>query len=201
MNFQIPDQVKGGFSDTVSQRQHQSVESASLHYQQVKNRFLAINSWELRAGKLMGEFSLCDEQGAMKATVPKVNDFIRIKVPGWHNRRGNSYDWVKIEKVEEETSEHQEMMYIRARPSHHPKDPEQLTAHFFTAESTSNFLIKRIENEVFAEVHGRNEIPNVPHLTFWEKLRNGIVGFFAIIGGSKVQWKSLTDGLLGSDEV
>ena len=60
------------------------------------------NCWELFAGTEKAEFSLRDKQGELSLDPPKVGDYFRIKVPGLHNPTGDGYDWVQVEKFEEE---------------------------------------------------------------------------------------------------
>jgi len=49
---------------------------------------------------------------------------------------------------------------------------------------------------VFAEVNGRNEQPNTDAENLIDKARNIAVAAGAMLGFSKVQWKSLVDGLV-----
>ena len=154
------------------------------------------NCWELFAGTEKAEFSLRDKQGELSLDPPKVGDYFRIKVPGLHNPTGDGYDWVQVEKFEQEQSKDLECLYIRVRPTSDLTKPDDTTAHFFDSKATSNFLIKREGKKISAEVHGRNEVPNTEDLSVLEKIRNSLVAVGGIIGGSKFQWKSLTEGLI-----
>ena len=103
---------------------------------------------------------------------------------------------MKIEEIKEEKNLNFESVYIRVRPSSDPTKPEEKVAHFFDEKATSNFLIRRVGEEIFAEVHGRNEEPNTENLNLLEKARNLLVAIGGMIAGSKFQWKSLTEGLI-----
>ncbi|HTM97890.1 MAG TPA: hypothetical protein VL088_04070, partial [Pedobacter sp.] len=47
-----------------------------------------------------------------------------------------------------------------------------------------------------AEVHGRNELPNLKAGSIVDKARNAIIGLGAILGISVLQWKLLTKGIV-----
>lgn len=196
MKEKIPPQKTGAKSDTISEIELDSVQLATEHFDKVKRRFLDVNSWELFAGTEKAEFSLRDATGELSLDHPKTGDYFRIKIPGLHNPTGDGYDWVQVEKFEEEHSDNSECVYIRVRPTSDPTKPDETTAHFFDPKATSNFLIKREGNKISAEVHGRNEVPNTEDLSVLEKIRNSLVAVGGIIGGSKFQWKSLTEGLI-----
>ena len=196
MHEKIPPQKTGAKSDTLAEIELDSVQEAQNHFDVVKRRFLNINCWELFAGTEKAEFSLRDHNGELSLDPPKVGDYFRIKIPGLHNPTGDGYDWVQVVKFEQEQSEDSECLYIRVRPTSDPTKPDDTTAHFFDSKATSNFLIKREGKKISAEVHGRNEVPNTEDLSVLEKIRNSLVAVGGIIGGSKFQWKSLTEGLI-----
>ena len=72
--------------------------------------------------------------------------------------------------------------------------------HFFTEEASSCFLVKREKNTVTAGVYGRNEKPNTAAETFIDKARNTAVAAGAMTGFSKLQWKSLVNGLMEDND-
>lgn len=200
MEEKIPPQKTGAKSDTISEIELDSEQSAISHFDLVKRRFLDVNCWELFAGTEKAEFSLRNAKGELSLDPPKIGDYFRIKIPGLHNPTGDGYDWVQVENYESEDSEHSECLYIRVRPTSDPTKPDETTAHFFDPKATSNFLIKREGNKISAEVHGRNEVPNTEDLSVLEKIRNSLVAVGGIIAGSKFQWKSLTEGLIKYEE-
>lgn len=200
MEEKIPPQKTGAKSDTISEIEMDSEQSAISHFDLVKRRFLDVNCWELFAGTEKAEFSLRNAKGELSLDPPKIGDYFRIKIPGLHNPTGDGYDWVQVENYESEDSEHSECLYIRVRPTSDPTKPDETTAHFFDPKATSNFLIKREGNKISAEVHGRNEVPNTEDLSVLEKIRNSLVAVGGIIAGSKFQWKSLTEGLIKYEE-
>ena len=196
MKSDIPKQKEGAFSDTVSSIKFENETPALEHFPVVRKRFLDVNSWELFAGEEKASFSLTDANGNFLPDHPAIGNFIKIKIPGLHNPTGDGFDWVKIEEIKEEKNLNFESVYIRVRPSSDPTKPEEKVAHFFDEKATSNFLIRRVDEEIFAEVHGRNEEPNTENLNLLEKARNLLVAIGGMIAGSKFQWKSLTEGLI-----
>jgi hypothetical protein len=107
---------------------------------------------------------------------------------------------VKVEDVSEKTGTTGEELMMRVRPCSSPVNNDPSVAHFFTGEATSNFMVKREGNEVIAGVFGRNELPNTEVENLTEKARNLTVGAAAIAGFSKIQWKSLVEGLLKEED-
>ncbi|WP_027377838.1 hypothetical protein [Kaistella palustris] len=200
MYHKVPKQTEGNCSDNISERIFDTEKEAADFFRDLKKRFFDVNSWELYAGKEKAEFSLRNPGGELSLDFPKVNDYLRIKVPGLHNPTGDSYDWVRLEVVEEEDHETSQTAYMRVRPCEDPHKKNGKIAHFFTDSATSNFLIKREGSKITAAVLARNEIPNTEDLNLLEKLRNNLVAVGGMVIGSKFQWTSLTDGLLKKDE-
>lgn len=196
MENKIPQQQEGGHSDTVSDKQFSTAEDAKQFFETVKKRFLDVNHWELFAGEEKAEFSLFDANGYAKTSEPQEHDYFRINIPGPNNKTGEKFDWVRIEKIEHKENSDEESVMIRVRPCACPHNSEEATAHFFDEDATSTFIVKREGNKIYAEVHGRNEKPNTENLGIVEKIRNTLVAIGGILGGSKFQWKSLTEGLL-----
>lgn len=200
MKNKVPEQHSGAKSDTISEIVLADEATAAAHFMKVKSKFLAINSWELLAGEEKASFSLRDSGGELLLSKPKEGDFIRIKIPGLNNPTGDGYDWVMVEKFEENTEDSMESVFIRVRPTSDPTKPDDKTAHFFCEKATSNFIIRREGRRITAEVHGRNEEPNTEDLSTVEKIRNFLVAVGGIIAGSKFQWKSLTQALIKIEE-
>ncbi len=196
MKNTIPQQKTGGFSDTISKRTFDSEEHAKSYFQVIKQRFLDINHWHQVAGEEKAEFVLFNSEGSAVERMPIVGDFVRINIPGPENKTGDGFDWVKVEDIHQQTTEHKEIISIRVRPASSPQNIKSETAHFFDDTATSNFIIKRVNKKIGAEVHGRNEKPNVEDLNLKEKIRNTFIAIGGIFGASKIQWKSLTDGLI-----
>ncbi|UTA67643.1 hypothetical protein [Emticicia sp. 21SJ11W-3] len=194
----IPTQREGTSYDTVSEESFSTEKQAKAQFQISKQRLLAVNHWHEVIGSDNLQFKLIDARAEPVDRLPMVGDYIKIEIPGPTNTSGEGYDWVIIENIVEDERVHEEFISITIRPSANPqkKAGKEETAHFFDDAATNTFIVKRKEMKLKAEVHGRNEKPNIEGVGLIDKIRNTFVAFGGILGASKLQWKSLTDGLL-----
>ncbi len=196
LNDIIPVQETGAKSDTYAFKNLNNETDAKAFFQVVSNRLKNVNVWEKYTGDITADFKLFDEHGHEADRTVQKSDYFRIDVPGPGTIAGNGYDWVQVEAIEESASPGEEVIMMRVRPARNPTDEKTDTAHFFTEDSTSSFIVKRVNEIVSAEVHGRNEKVNVGTGNILDKARNALAGAAAIAGVSKMQWKSLTKGLI-----
>lgn len=196
MKNQIPAQHTGGQLDTQAESRFPTTELAKAFYQIAQKRLLTPSGWAEICKVPLSTFSHTDEQGNVVERQVQTGDYLRIDIPGPGSHSGDGFDWVRIEKVEEEFTPDAEVTTLQARPAANPKSEDTSTAHFFTAMATSTFQVKRSGNTVYAEEHGRNELPNTdsPHLA--DQIRNTLIGWTAKIGLSYPQWKSLVKGIV-----
>ena len=103
---------------------------------------------------------------------------------------------MQIREISEEKNPDGQQISIIVKPATNPNNANPDTAHFFAEDASSTFIIRREGKKVFAEVHGRNEQPNTDTENLIDKARNIAVAAGAMLGFSKVQWKSLVDGLI-----
>jgi hypothetical protein len=164
MKISIPPQKKGSFNDTSSERLFTTEKQAKLFFRLVRQRLLSIHEWHKIAGEEKAEFALVNKGGQVVKRLPTIGDYLRISIPGPTNQSGDGYDWVKVEDIQEEDTLHEEFIYIKVRPSSSPMNDKPVIAHFFDDAATSNFIVKREGTKISAEVHGRNEKPNVEDL-------------------------------------
>lgn len=162
-----------------------------------RNRLVDVNHWHEWSSP--AHFHLVDKEGnPLDRTAEKGDMFaIDIKAPG--PREGFGRDWVFIESVDDHSDpdRSEEHMAIRVRPAPNPRSSETSnTAHFFTDDATSTFIVSRKGKDVIASVFGRNEVPNTTTSDIVDKVRNAVVAISAIAGLSEVQWNSLVKGLL-----
>ena len=156
------------------------------------------DEWTDLCGSLAAGFQLADDSGHDLQGHAAVNDFIRIDIPGPGPQEGRGYDWVQVEKVEQPVSHGtDELFVIQVRPSPAPpvKDGAE-PAHFLEDSATSTFVLERNGKRVSMTVFGRNEVPNTKFAENPDKLRNKMVGALGAMGLSKLQWKTLVQGLL-----
>ena len=173
-----------------------SEDEAKAFFNTVKNRLLSINKWKDWAGALSAGFYLTNEQGLGIDALPQPGNYFKIDIPAPGIATGEGYDWVRIEEVNEGQETDCEFIAIKVRPAPSPVNERQDVAHFYTAEATSDFIVRRDGRKVTAGVYGRNEKPNVKADTIIDKLRNAVVGTSAVSGFAKLQWKALVSGLL-----
>lgn len=189
----IPEQRTGGYSDTVSSEKFDSSLQAQHHFSLVKHRFFDIKKWSEYAKVPGAEFQLYNAAAAETDGKPQVGYYFRITMPFPKNPAGQESDWVQVEEIQEGEN----FAAMRVRPVHSPLGSETEETHFFQDEATSTFIVKCVADEVFAEVHGRNEKPNISaEYGIIENIRNAAVAIGGMLFGSKFQWKSLTAGLV-----
>lgn len=193
---QVPAQQTGSEMNAVEQLELNSEAEAVHFFATVKARLLDINRWAEISGGAMSDFFLTDEAGNLVQRKATGGDHIRIDIPGPGTQAGGGYDWVTIEEIKLEVLDDAEVLSMTARPSANPLTASDDTAHFLTEEATSTFQVKRIGRTIYAEEHGRNEVPNTDTDNTLDNIRNTFVGWGAKAGLSYPQWKALVKGLL-----
>jgi hypothetical protein len=196
MENPIPYQEHGNQMDIVEKVAFKNSEQACEFYEVAKDRLVDVNHWAKISDLPSATFRLCDSTGAEVQRHVKLGDYFKINIPAPGNSTGDGFDWVKVELIHEEQVNGSDVLSIRVRPAPNPNTPEQQVAHFFSDRSTSTFQIKRIDKEVLAEVHGRNEEPNTDTGHLLDNARNSVVGLGATLGMAVPQWKGLVAGLV-----
>jgi hypothetical protein len=195
----IPSQKLGISTGATSRKAMNTREAAIQLFRLAKQRLISINSWDKICGIASATFDLMDEKGEkIESIEPKTGNLIRIKLPAPSNPAGDGYDWVRIEKIinVKDSKNDQELYGFHVRPAQNPKDPKPETAHFYSSTATSSFLVFRNKQQVIAMERGRNEKPNLQTSGLWNRIRNLMIALGGMLGLSKPQWKSLTDGIL-----
>ena len=194
----VPENIKGKHTDVEHSITLEDREEALEAFKRAYKRMLNVNIWHELIGFASAHFSLTDQQGNEASRLAKLNDYVRIDIPGPGPSAGDGYDWVYIEALENniDPSVNHEAIGIRMRsckkPNHHSKD----IAHFFTGDATSTIIIQRKNNTVSAAFHGRNEVLNTDTDSVKDKIRNTLMGAGAMIGLSELQWATLIKSLL-----
>lgn len=194
----IPKQEKGNQVDTLHKVTLGSQEEAVQLFETAKNRLLHVSRWgEVAKGASSG-FQLTNSHGLEIDRPVQQHDCFKIHIPAPGPESGNGEDWVQVENIQDETDAvaDVQVVSVRVRPSSNPQNPTADTAHFFGEDATSTFVVKRKGNTVSAEVHGRNEVPNLDADGVLDTVRHAVVALGAILGFSNHQWKNLTQGLL-----
>lgn len=167
-------------------------------YNIARERLLDVNNWHNISGDLTATFELIGPDGEKVNRHAREGDHIRINIPGPGTASGKGYDWVQVEKIEEQTDQHGAMSFLgmRVRPFKPPKDVDPNVSHFFQRDATSSFVLTQYGPVLEASVLGRNEKPNTRAESFWDAVRNFFVGLGAMAGLSKAQWKALVNGII-----
>lgn len=194
----IPTQQTGAKTDTWFSIIADTEKGAVGLFKTAVERILDVNNWSKLCGISSAGFKLTNASGEEVNRVIEVGDHFRIDIPGPGTSAGNGYDWVEIENIEKHLnpSAEWEAISILVRPSPNPLNNNADTAHFFSGDATSTFLVQREKKRVTAEIHGRNEKTNTATTKPLDNLRNGIVGTAALTGFSETQWKQLVKGVL-----
>lgn len=196
----IPDQQTGKAIDAENSVELNNVQEAKTFFNVVKRRLQDINNWHELAGNLSADFQLVDRNGVEVQRSAQKGDYFKIDIPGPGSVSGNGYDWVQIEEVESTSTPDVESFGFRVRPTQNPQKNNGDIAHFYSSESTSSFTVTREKNKVTAAIYDRNAKPNKEADSITDKVRDAVVGTAGTIAFSKIQWKSLTDGLLSREK-
>ena len=197
-NDNIPHQHSGASLDVACSKTFSTTQEAANAYDALRNKLLLVYNWQQYAGEALANFTLYGQEGEPVEREAQEKDYFRINIPGPDNPSGDGDDWVRVQQITEERNEGEAFLSIIVRPVACPLNNDRDVAHFFTCEASSTFIIRQKGNEVFAEVHGRNEKPNIKGVAVTDKIRNSLVATGSVFGFSKIQWKNLTDGLINS---
>ena len=189
----IPSHKKGIKKNYTSSRKFKEVSDAQLCYDNAIARLLNINHWDTISPLAKGMTQIMSGQMKMQRRKARLGDYVRIGLP-IENPDGGSYDWVQVDVLKFSSGKRKEQCLMVLRPC--PMPGGDITAHFFTEDASSNFLLTRDRNTVTADYYGHNETPNMDVSGLKEKIRNGIVAMGAMLGLSDTLWKPLTEGLL-----
>jgi len=193
----IPPQREGIQADIIEMVKAADAQDAKLIFLQARERLYAINNWSGISEGITANFALTDSNGNQKDDRPLPGDMIRIDIPGPGSSAGEGYDWVRVELVEDNRhpDRDEEWSVMKVRPAEDPVKQEGV-AHFLENIATSSFIVRRHDDLVSAEVHGRNEKPNTGAKKIGDKIRNLFVGSAAAAGVGKIQWQKLVRGIL-----
>jgi len=196
----IPKQESGIATNTESAVEFKTPDEAKTFYLKVKHRLLHVNDWHRFAGSLTADFQLTDKEGKEVDRAAEKSDHFKIDIPGPGPVTGEGFDWVQVEAIEEKEEENKQSIALLVRPATNPNNERRDVAHFFSGEATSCFMVKREYNTVTAAVYGRNEKPNTNAESIVDKARNTAIATGAVTGFSKLQWKSLVNGLMKKED-
>ncbi|RYU87974.1 hypothetical protein EWM62_15900 [Mucilaginibacter terrigena] len=194
----IPVQTEGEKTDIIQFADCANVPDAHHLFLLAKDRLKDISQWHVLSGPHSAKFAITDAAGNEVYKMAEKGDLFYINLPAPGPMAGDGKEWVRIEAIQELEDADAESEYITmtVRPVANPRHPDKATAHFFSHNSTSTFIVERYQNHVSAAVHGRNETPNNKDTGLYDTVRNTIIALAAREGLSVPQWKSLVTGIL-----
>jgi hypothetical protein len=175
-----------------SKKTFDSLEEAEVFLEEARKRLFDVNKWSYLPKLINSVFQLYTPQGARSsAEKPVVGDYISIELPGPF-----PLNWVRVLDIKEG----EDFSEFTVAPSEDPTDKEntEQIKHFFHKEATSTFRIERKGNTMHAYEIGKNEAVNTEDP---ESGNREVVNTVVAEGGwaafQKIQWKNLTDYLVG----
>jgi hypothetical protein len=192
----IPEQFKGQALEVEASQVSDTETAAQSLYELAKKKLFSVNDWHKIVAGLTARFQIVDRDGNEVSRKVNKGDYLRINIPGPGNKEGDGYDWVVVEDLKEINKEDFQSAGFRVRPTENPFGKKNETAHFYSNETTSSFIIIRENVTVVSWIVDRNMKPNTESESVVDKVRDVMVGVSGIAGFSKVQWQGLADGLL-----
>lgn len=192
----VPPQQSGDDITLTAAVELKHAEDAKRFYCVAKQRLLDVNNWHHIAGATSAKFQLVDAEGKEVQRLAQKGDYFKIDIPGPGSKAGDGYDWVKVEELTETDNLDVQSTGLRVRPTGNPFSSSDETAHFYSVNATSNFIVSRESNIINALIVDRNVEPNGAATAITDKLRDAAVGIGAISIFSKIQWQHLANGLV-----
>lgn len=192
----VPENYTGKQIDTQQVIELPDSAAAKNFFTVVKSRLLDVNNWIELTGEAFANFQLVDSTGKEVSRPVQQGDYFKINIPGPGSQTGDGFDWVQVEQVEEVATEDVESVGIRVRPTSNPLNNHTDIAHFYSEESTSNFIVTRENNKITASIYDRNTKPNKDAEALTDKIRDIAVGSTGVAALSKIQWQTLAEAFL-----
>ena len=194
----IPPQFKGQEIEVEATYDLETEAEAQHLYEAAKKKLLNVNNWNEVAGAFTARFLIIDKKGYEVQRGVQKGDYLRIDIPGPGSKEGDGFDWVLVEELKEINQPAIQSVGFRVRPNENPFGKKNETAHFYSKDATSSFIIIRERTKVIAWIIDRNLLPNTEQGSLADKIRDVAVGMSAIAGFSKIQWQALANGLIGN---
>ena len=192
----VPPQSAGQEIEVETIKEFRNEADAKSFFNVAKKKLLDVNNWNKIAGAITAQFQIIDEKGREVSREVKKGDYLRIDIPGPGSKEGDGYDWVLVEELKEIEKGSLQSVGFRVRPHENPFGEKSETAHFYSKEATSSFIITRENSKLISWIIDRNLLPNTESGSLADKVRDVVVGVSAIAQFSRVQWQGLADGLI-----
>lgn len=192
----VPPQYEGKEIRSESTVEFDTETEARTFFDIAKKRLLDVNNWNNIAGAITATFQVINHNGDQVDRMVQQDDRLKVNIPGPGSKEGDGYDWVYVEELKEINKSSFQSIGFRVRPTDNPFSDKTETAHFYSADATSSFIVTRDYTKITSMIIDRNLQPNTDSSSLVDKVRDVIVGVSAIAGFSKIQWQGLADGLL-----
>ena len=178
-----------------SEKEYPTAAEASKEFEKATEKLFLVNEWSRLPG-ISSEFTLYNSRGEKKSGKEELNDYIKILLPGF-----DADNWVIVTEINEEEEMKEFVVSPSQDPTHYDKNIEKVE-HFFVDEATSTFRIELHGNKLYAAEIGQNEGVNNEGMEAGKrKLINTLIAEGGWAGVQKMQWKKLTDYLVGEIEL
>lgn len=163
--------------------------TAAQAFEKSKEKLLGVEAWSAISA-LSSTFTLYDGTGIRKKDqAVQAGDYICIQLPG-----PLPENWVQVTHVHSGENE----AHFTVKPSHSPQKQATDTEveHFFTAEASSTFQVKREGNTLTASEIGKDEVVNNQGEQAGDRpVVNMLIAAGGWAGFQKIQWQLVTDYL------
>ncbi len=170
---------------------------AEKAFSYLRNRLVKVELWNVESE--ISSFYLFDRNGNATPEKPAATagDFIKIILPG-----SGKDDWVKIVEIHDSPGETVLTVQPSPDPTAKETENEKTTSHFFTADSTNNFCLQKIDAKINFYVIGLNEKTNTEDTRgVIETVRNfATANLGSFLGIQKTQWETFCENFLKSAE-
>jgi hypothetical protein len=190
----IPEQVRGKQLDLLETKDFPDRSSAEKAFRIVCDLLLHPALWKELSGEASASFIVMAEKEKIDRPL-QTGDVLRIDIPGPGTDTGDGYDWVRVTLITSDLDNDIWEMGIRLEPTSNPDSKDTTAAHFFKAGSSSTLQIVLKDKTIEIHYQGRNEVINNETGKLADDVRNTVVGAGAKAGLSRMQWKSLLEGL------
>jgi len=197
----VPAQYTGKEIEAETSVELKDADEAKIFYKLVKERLLNVNNWHKVAGIISASFKLLDAVGNEVYRNVQKGDHLKIDIPGPGSSEGDGYDWVSVEALNEVSEGDMQSIGFRVRPGQNPFGTKNETAHFYTDEATSNFIVTREGANISAWIIDCNIKANNQPESLTDKIRDIAVGLGALTMFSKIQWQNLAEGLVKKEDL
>ena len=198
MQASVPDHIKEKQNDILFDKIMLTEEEAKAVFHRAYHRIADPLSWHQLTNLAVARFWEPEDRTINRIPLICEGNYLRIQIPGSGSDTGDSYDWVKIDRIIQDKNSEKayETFGMTFRACSNPEHSAQMSAHFFQSLATSTFLIRRYSNTVVSSYHGRYEDININAISPMANIRNAFVAVGSKVGLSETEWSKLVKSFL-----